>query len=70
MNAGKKEKLRPGDFLGSLVKDADIAAEDIGKIQVQNSQSFVSVKERSAKRALKLFREGRIKGKRVRARKL
>ena len=70
VNAGKKEKLRPGDFLGSLVKDADIAAEDIGKIQVQNSQSFVSVKERSAKRALKLFREGRIKGKRVRARKL
>lgn len=70
VNAGKKEKLRPGDFLGSLVKDADIAADDIGKIQVQNSQSFVSVKERSAKRALKLFREGKIKGKRVRARKL
>ncbi len=70
VNAGKKEKLRPGDFLGSLVKDADIEADDIGKIQVQNSQSFVSVKERSVKRALKLFREGRIKGKRVRARKL
>lgn len=70
VNAGKKQKLRPGDFLGSLVKDADIPAEDIGKIQVQNSQSFVAVKARSVKRALLLFREGKIKGKRVRARKL
>ena len=70
VSAGKKDKLRPGDFLGSLVKDADIPADDIGKLQVQNSQSFVSVKERSVKRALKLFREGKIKGKRVRARKI
>ncbi|MBU2980160.1 ATP-dependent RNA helicase DbpA [Alteromonas sp. C1M14] len=70
INAGKKQKLRPGDFLGSLVKDAELPADDIGKIQVQNAQSFVSVKARSVKRALKLFREGKIKGKRVRARKL
>ena len=68
--AGKKQKLRPGDFLGSLTKDAEIPGEDIGKISVTNQVSYVAVKQRSVKKALKLFREGKIKGKRVRARKL
>lgn len=68
--AGKKQKLRPGDFVGSLTQDAGIEAEDIGNIAVQNQVSYVAVKQRSVKRAMRLFREGRIKGKKVRARKL
>lgn len=67
LNAGKKQKLRPGDLVGALTKDADIPGEDIGNIKVQSSQSYVAVKLRSVKRAMKLFREGKIKGKRVRA---
>ncbi len=70
LNGGKKQKLRPGDILGALTKDAGIAGEDIGKISVQNSCSYVAVKLRGVKRALALFREGKIKGKRLRARKL
>ncbi|GGF86400.1 ATP-dependent RNA helicase DbpA [Alteromonas lipolytica] len=70
LNAGKKSKLRPGDILGALTKDADVPGEDIEKIKVQANESFVAVKLRSVKRALKLFREGKIKGKRVRAFKL
>lgn len=70
LNAGKKSKLRPGDILGALIKDADVPGDDIGKIKVQANESFVAVKLRSVKRALKLFREGKIKGKRVRAFKL
>ncbi|NVK54088.1 MAG: ATP-dependent RNA helicase DbpA [Alteromonadaceae bacterium] len=70
LNEGKKAKLRPGDILGALTKDADVPGEDIGKIKVQANESFVAVKLRSVKRALKLFREGKIKGKRVRAFKL
>jgi len=70
LNEGKKAKLRPGDILGALTKDADVPGEDIGKIKVQANESFVAVKRRSVKRALKLFREGKIKGKRVRAFKL
>ncbi|AXR07990.1 ATP-dependent RNA helicase DbpA [Salinimonas sediminis] len=69
IGAGKKQKLRPTDFLGSLTQDAGIEGTDIGKITVQSQVSFVAVKQRSVKRALKLFREGRIKGKKVRARK-
>lgn len=70
LNAGKKAKLRPGDILGALTKDADIPGDDIGKIKVQANESFVAIKLRSVKRALKQFREGKIKGKRVRAFKL
>ena len=70
LSAGKKQKLRPGDLVGALTKDAGIPGDDVGKISVQNSQSFVAVKLRSVKRAMTHFREGKIKGKRVRARKL
>lgn len=70
IGAGKKAKLRPGDILGALTQEGDVPADDIGKIKVQANESFVAVKTRSVKRALALFREGKIKGKRVRAFKL
>jgi len=70
LSAGKKQKLRPGDLVGALTKDAGIPGDDVGKIAVQNSMSFVAVKARSVKKAMMQFREGKIKGKRVRARKL
>ena len=70
LSAGKKQKLRPGDLVGALTKDAGIPGDDVGKIAVQNSMSFVAVKARSVKKAMAQFREGKIKGKRIRARKL
>ena len=70
LQAGKKQKLRPGDLVGALTKDADVPGEDIGNIAVQSSQSYIAVKLRSVKRAMRLFREGKIKGKRVRAKRL
>lgn len=70
LSAGKKQKLRPGDLVGALTKDAGIPGDDVGKIAVQNSMSFIAVKARSVKRAMAQFREGKIKGKRIRARKL
>ena len=70
LGAGKKQKLRPGDLVGALTKDAGIPGDDVGKIAVQNSMSFVALKTRSVKRAMALFRDGKIKGKRVRSRKL
>ena len=70
INGGKKDKLRPGDLLGALTKDANIDAADIGKIKITATVSFIAVKVRSVKRTMNLFREGRIKGRRFRARKL
>nr|WP_246261404.1 ATP-dependent RNA helicase DbpA [Alteromonas ponticola] len=70
LSAGKKSKIRPGDIVGALTNDAAIQAEDIGNIKVLSNMSYVAVKTRSAKRAVAHFREGKIKGKKVRCKKL
>ena len=69
IDGGKRQKLRPGDILGALTKEAGIDGEDIGKINVTNQVSFIAVKLRSVKRAMAQFREGKIKGKKFRARR-
>lgn len=69
VDGGKRDKLRPGDLLGALTKDADIPAEDIGKISIAARKSYIAIKMRSVKRAMQLFRESKIKGKRFKARK-
>ncbi|GAC13596.1 ATP-dependent RNA helicase DbpA [Aliiglaciecola lipolytica] len=70
IDGGKKAKLRPGDILGALTKDADVPSEDIGKIKVIATHSYVAVKIRSVKRSLKQFNEGKMKGRKFKARKL
>ncbi|MFC4701454.1 DEAD/DEAH box helicase [Glaciecola siphonariae] len=70
IDGGKKQKLSKGDILGALTKQAKIPAKDIGKIHVTAQKSFAAVKVRSLKRALMMFREDTVKGKRIRARKL
>lgn len=69
VDGGKRDKLRPGDLLGALTKDADIPSEDIGKISIAARKSYIAIKLRSVKRAMGLFRESKIKGKRFKARK-
>jgi ATP-independent RNA helicase DbpA len=70
IDGGKKSKIRPGDIIGALTKDADIAFDDIGKINVTATHTYVAVKTRSVKRALKQFNEGKLKGRKFKARKL
>ena len=70
IDAGKKRKVSKGDLLGALTKQANIPAKDIGKIHISRYWSFAAIKIRSVKRALMLFREESVKGKRVRAKKL
>ncbi|WP_289028132.1 ATP-dependent RNA helicase DbpA [uncultured Paraglaciecola sp.] len=70
IDGGKKSKLRPGDIIGALTKDADIVFDDIGKINVTAMHTYVAVKTRSVKRALKQFNEGKLKGRKFKARKL
>jgi ATP-independent RNA helicase DbpA len=70
IDAGKKQKLSKGDILGAITKQANIPAEDIGKIHVTSQKSFAAIKLRSLKRTLSMFREEKVMGKRIRARKL
>lgn len=70
IDGGKKQKISKGDLLGALIKQAEIVKEDIGKMQITHDKSYVAIKQRSVKRALTHFREKKVKGKSLRARKL
>ncbi|BDY11848.1 ATP-dependent RNA helicase DbpA [Hydrogenimonas cancrithermarum] len=60
---GKKEKLRPGDILGALAKDAGIEGRNIGKIDIFDVYSYVAVVRSEIERAVKHFENGKIKGR-------
>jgi ATP-independent RNA helicase DbpA len=63
INGGKKDKLRPGDILGSLVKEAGINASDVGDITILPNQCFVAVKSQLANEVISKLNFGKIKGK-------
>nr|WP_301291011.1 ATP-dependent RNA helicase DbpA [Robbsia andropogonis] len=67
---GRKEKIRPGDVLGALTKDAGFAGDQIGKINVTEFSTYVAVGRDIAKEAAKRLNAGTIKGKTVRVRLL
>lgn len=69
VRGGKKDKLRKGDIVGALIKEAGVPAEDVGDIILNVKNTFVAIKLRSVKRALAQFREGKIKGRKYQAMK-
>nr|WP_298415454.1 ATP-dependent RNA helicase DbpA [uncultured Halomonas sp.] len=70
IDGGRKHKLRPGDVVGALTRDGALTQEQIGKIDVFDTATYVAVHNKVAKQALRQIQEGRIKGKRFRARLL
>ena len=68
IEGGKKQKLRPGDIVGSLTNGGDINGDQIGKIQVFDNWAYVAIKRELNKTALKKFTTGKLKGKSFRAR--
>lgn len=67
LNIGRKEKIRPGDILGSLSKDAGLPGDAIGKIEIGALYSYVSIQRNKADAAIKYFRTGKVKGCKVTA---
>jgi ATP-independent RNA helicase DbpA len=70
IDAGRQDKLRPGDILGALTGDAGLAAQDIGKIDVFATRAYVAISRALANKALERLRAGRIKGRNFRVRAL
>jgi ATP-dependent RNA helicase DbpA len=70
IDGGKKDKLRPGDIIGALTKDAGLPFEKIGKIDMFEFCAYVAVHQSIAKPALQQLQEGKLKGRKFRARKL
>ncbi|KRE96637.1 ATP-dependent RNA helicase [Frateuria sp. Soil773] len=70
IDAGRQDKLRPGDILGALTGDAGLDAADIGKIDVFATRAYVAISRALAGKALERLRAGRIKGRNFRVRPL
>jgi ATP-independent RNA helicase DbpA len=62
---GRKEKIRAGDVLGALTGDVGFSKEQVGKINVTDTATYVAVARGIAKEALRKLSAGTIKGKKV-----
>jgi ATP-independent RNA helicase DbpA len=67
---GRKEKIRPGDILGALTGEAGFTAAQIGKINVTDFHSYVAVERSIAREAVKRLSQGKLKGRKVKVRRL
>jgi len=68
INGGRKSKIRPGDILGALTKEAGIAAESIGKIDIFELFAYIAVERSMAPKAVEMLMKIPVKGKRFIAR--
>jgi ATP-dependent RNA helicase DbpA len=66
IDAGRTDKLRPGDILGALTGDAGLTADAVGKIDVFATRSYVAIARAVADKALARLRAGKIKGRKLR----
>lgn len=70
IQAGRKEKIRPGDVLGALTADLGYTREQVGKIDINEFATYVAVKRGIASEVVERLNSGRIKGRAVKARLL
>ncbi|NII11651.1 ATP-dependent RNA helicase DbpA [Oleiagrimonas sp. C23AA] len=70
IDAGRRDKLRPGDIVGALTGEAGMDGADLGKIDVYATRAYVAIARDQAKQALSRLRSGRIKGRSFRVRAL
>jgi len=70
LDAGRKNKLRPGDILGALTGEAGLAGSQIGKIDIFDMSSFVAIERDAIRQALNYLANGKVKGRTIRARKI
>ncbi|MBL0421885.1 ATP-dependent RNA helicase DbpA [Ramlibacter sp. AW1] len=70
IQAGRKEKIRPGDVLGALTSDLGYTREQVGKIDINEFATYVAIRRDLAAEAASRLNGGRIKGRSFKARLL
>ncbi len=70
IDAGRKDKLRPGDILGALTSKGIIDGKSVGKIALFDTRSYVALQQQVADKALTMLRQDKIKGRTFRVRLL
>ncbi len=68
ISGGKKQKVRAGDILGALTSGDGIDGKKVGKINLFDMRSYVAVDKSIAKIAHKKLENGKMKGRKFRAR--
>lgn len=62
---GKKAKIRPGDILGALTKDAGVEGKHVGKINIFDFHSYVAISKNQAVAVQRRLLDTRIKNKNI-----
>ncbi|MFN7520644.1 MAG: helicase-related protein, partial [Lysobacteraceae bacterium] len=70
IDAGRQDKLRPGDVMGALTGAAGLPADAVGKISLYPTRCYVAVARAQADKALAKLREQGIKGRKLRVKAL
>lgn len=70
IDAGRQDRLRPGDVLGALTGAAGLPASAVGKIDVFPTRTYVAVARTALAQARAGLKGGRIKGQSFRVREL
>lgn len=70
LDLGKKDKVRAGDILGALTKEAALPGDAIGKIDVLPLKSYVAINKYHYQQAIQYLKTGKIKGLLVKVVKL
>ena len=68
IDAGRQDKLRPGDIVGALTGAGGLNKEQVGKIDVFATRAYVAVTRELADRVREKLRAGKIKGRNFRVR--
>jgi ATP-dependent RNA helicase DbpA len=70
IDAGRQDKLRPGDILGALTGVGGLKADQIGKIDVFATRAYVAIQHNFIDSVMQKLKAGKIKGRNFRVRKL
>ena len=70
IDAGRKQKMRPGDIRGGLTGEAGLEGKSIGKISIMDMSSYVAIAKPALRQALNYLAQGKIKNRSVRVRKI
>jgi ATP-independent RNA helicase DbpA len=68
IDAGRKQKIRPGDVLGALTGDAALDVKAIGKIAIADNVTHVAISRAALRQAMSYLSQGKVKGRAIRAR--
>ena len=70
LDAGRKQKVRPGDILGALTGDAGLSGGQIGKIKILDNGSYVAIERSALRQAMNYLAEGKVKGRAIKVRRM